>query len=272
MAREEQTIPKPILKWAGGKSQLLPEIKKRMPVSFNKYIEPFVGGGALFFNLCPKNAIISDSNPDLINLYNVIASNPEELVESLKQYRNEKDFFYKIRSLDSSKLSDVEKASRMIYLNRTCFNGLYRVNRMGQFNVPFGNYKNPKIVDEDLISVLSPILRDTKIILSDYTDILNQYAEEGDFVFLDPPYMPVGKYGDFKRYTKEQFYENDQRQLARVVRQLTDVGVKVILTNSNHPVILDLYKGYRIDIIPTKRNISSNGSTRKGEDIIVCNF
>lgn len=260
---------KPVLKWAGGKTQMLDILKENMPTKFNKYIEPFIGGGALFFELAPTNAIIADSNPELINLYKIIAENVDELIEELKEMKNEEEFFYLIRAINPDTLTDVSRAARTLYLNRTCFNGLYRVNKQGKFNVPFGKYKNPKICDEENLHVVSKVLKNTTIIHSDYKDVLREYAEPGDFIFLDPPYIPISQNSDFKRYTKEQFYEEDQRELAEEVKRLRDIGCHVLLTNSNHPLVHELYKEFEISVHQTKRNINSVASKRKGEDVLV---
>lgn len=260
---------KPVLKWAGGKGQMLNILEQRMPQTYNKYIEPFFGGGALFFDVMPENAIIADSNPELINLYRVIATNVEELIHSLKSYRYDKDMYYQVRGQDISKLSDVEKAARTIYLNKTGFNGLYRVNKKGQFNVPFGRYKNPKILDEANLRTASNVLQSATIVCGDYIDVLEKYAEAGDFVFLDPPYMPVSEYSDFKRYTKEQFGIDDQKRLATEVELLHKRGCYVMLTNSNHPLIQELYQNYDFEVFDTRRSINSKGNKRLGKDVLV---
>lgn len=261
---------KPILKWVGGKTQLIPEILKRLPRSFNQYIEPFFGGGALFFHLQPKNSIIADINPELINLYKTVRDKPDELIKILKNYRNDEVFFYEIRSWNRDELDDVDQASRTIFLNKTCFNGLYRVNKKGQFNTPFGRYKNPNIVNEKGIYDASKSLQKAVLVNKSYEQVLELYAKPGDFIFLDPPYLPIGKYEDFKRYTKEGFYEEDHIDLAENLKKYTDRGCYVILTNSNSPIVYDLYSDFDISVIQTKRNINSNGNKRQGEDVIVC--
>lgn len=263
---------RPFLKWAGGKTQLLNEIIPRVPEYTGKYIEPFVGGGAVFFSLLPKEAIIADSNPELINAYTQIANSVEEVISILKKYQNTKEEFYAVRSLDCESLTPAEAAARTIYLNKTCFNGLYRVNRKGQFNTPYGNYKNPTICDEALLREAAEHLSSVDIICGDYLDVLAKNAMPGDFIFLDPPYIPVSEYADFKRYTKEQFYTDDHRKLADEVKRLQKLGCYVILTNSNHPLVHELYKDFQIEVIETKRAISSKASTRHGEDVIVTAF
>lgn len=262
----------PILKWAGGKTQMLGDILPRMPKTYNKYIEPFVGGGALFFKLADENSIIADSNPELINMYRQVAYCCEDVIAELKNYNNDEEEYYSVRSKDWLECTGVEAAARMIYLNKTCFNGLYRLNKKGLFNTPYGRYKNPKICNEEKLRVASDILRNVTIINGDYLDVLNKYGREGDFVFLDPPYVPISQNSDFKRYTKEQFYEQDQINLAKEVDELVKRGCKVMLTNSNHPLVYELYGKYKIEVIQTKRNINSRGDKRKGEDIIVTTY
>jgi len=259
---------KPFLKWAGGKTQLIPELSKYIPKSYNQYIEPFIGGGAFFFYLNPLKAIISDSNEELIITYKAIRDNVDEVIEILESYKNEESFFYKIRALETNKLSDIERAARLIYLNKTCFNGLYRVNKKGQFNVPYGK-RNGEFLNREQLKDSSEFLKNAKIFRSDYLTSLKEYATKGDFIFLDPPYYPVGKYSDFKRYTKEFFYHKDHIILKKEFDRLVKMGCYVLLTNSYHPIVIELYKDYEIKVIETKRLISSNPKTRNGKDIIV---
>lgn len=261
--------PKPVLKWAGGKTQLLKELNERAPVKYNKYIEAFFGGGALFFNLSPEQGVIADSNPELVNLYKCIAKDPNEIIKSLATFKNESDFFYELRAIDYKVVDPYYAAARTIFLNKTCFNGLYRVNQKGQFNVPFGRYKNPKLIDTETLFNASRALQNVDIVCGDYKTVLRDQACEGDFIFLDPPYLPISDYSDFKRYTKEQFYEEDHRELADEVHRLHEMGCYVLLTNSNHPLVHELYGDYKIEIIQTKRFINSKGSNRIGEDVIV---
>lgn len=260
---------KPILKWAGGKTQMLGDLLPKVPSSYGRYIEPFLGGGAMFFALQPEQAVIADSNPELINLYRQVANHVDDVVCQLKKYENTQEMFYAVRGQDWTMLPEAEAAARTIFLNKTCFNGLYRVNKKGWFNVPFGKYKNPKICDEEGLKAASAALKKAEIVCGDYLLVLEHYAQPGDFVFLDPPYLPISEYSDFKRYTKEQFYEEDHVELAKMVKTLHERGCHVILTNSNHPLVHELYAPFTIDVIQTKRHISCNGSTRKGEDVIV---
>ena len=262
-------IVKPILKWAGGKTQMLGDLLPKVPKSYGRYIEPFFGGGAMFFALQPENAIIADSNPELINMYRQVAENVDEVISCLKKYENSSEMFYAVREQDWMCLSKSEAAARTIFLNRTCFNGLYRVNKQGKFNVPYGKYTNPRICDEEGLKAASEALKKAEILCGDYLLVLDHYAQAGDFVFLDPPYLPISEYADFKRYTKEQFYEEDHIELAKMIMRLQERGCHVVLTNSNHPLVHELYAPFTIDVIQTKRHISCNGSTRKGEDVIV---
>ena len=223
----------------------------------------------MFFALQPENAVIADSNPELINMYRQVADNVDEVIKHLRTYENTSEMFYAVRSLEWTTLPEAEAAARTIFLNKTCFNGLYRVNKRGQFNVPFGKYKNPRICDEDGLRAASEVLKKAEIICGDYFLVLEHYAQPGDFVFLDPPYLPISEYSDFKRYTKEQFYEEDHVELAKMIMTLHERGCHILLTNSNHPLVHELYAPFTIDVIQTKRHISCNGSTRKGEDVIV---
>lgn len=260
---------RPFLKWAGGKTQLLPELRKHVPDTFNRYIEPMVGAGAMFFDLNPKQAILSDSNDELINAYIVVRDQVEELIKKLYNFLNEEKYYLNVREQDPGKLSPVQRAARLIYLNKTCFNGLYRVNKQDKFNVPFGHRKNPKICDESNLRSASQELSGVKILHGDYLKILSKSANPGDFIYLDPPYHPTGTYSDFKRYTKEFFYEEDHIALRDEVDRLVSLGCHVLLTNSNTEFVRKLYEGYSYVVVDTKRNISSNAQTRTGEDLIV---
>lgn len=262
----QHLIPHPFLKWAGGKRQLIRQMIKYFPKNFNAYIEPFVGGGALFFYILPTKGILIDINRELINCFKVIKNNVRELIELLKTHKNEKNYYYQIRALDRapesySKLSDVEKASRTIYLNRCCYNGLYRVNRKGQFNVPFGRYKNPKFCDEENLEAVSNSLENIKILHGSFEICLN-YAEAGDFVYFDPPYHPLSQTASFTSYTKEDFGKKSQRKLYDVFKCLDERGCKLLLSNSYNDFILDLYTDYQVVLLNAKRAINSDASKR----------
>lgn len=262
-------VSRPLLKWAGGKTQLLAEILPRIPKQYGRFIEPFFGGGAVFFAARPENGIIADINPELVNLYRSVAIDVNGVIAHLRSYENTEEVFYAVRSLDWTKLSNIEAAARTIFLNRTCFNGLYRVNKSGRFNVPFGRYKNPKIIDEGALRAASLLLRRAKIICGDYKTVLNENARPGDFIFLDPPYLPVSSSADFIQYTKERFSEQDHVDLAAEVKRLHELGCHVVLTNSNHPLVHELYRNFDVEVVQTKRYISCNGNGRTGEDVIV---
>lgn len=266
--KADSTI-KPVLKWAGGKSQLIPYLEKKIPDNFNTYIEPFIGGAALFFFLRPKKAIISDNNPELVNLYQVIAAKPKELLKELTSFKNEKDFYYQIRSMSFDTLDPLFAAARTIFLNKTCFNGLYRVNKLGLFNTPYGGYKRTTFVDEDNLLKASELLKRATILQADFEDVLENFAKAGDFAFLDPPYIPVSDYSDFNRYTKEKFSFDDQKRLANLATKLAKAGVNILLTNSNTPATKELYRDFNIEVVQTRRNISKKADKRNGEDAII---
>ena len=268
---------KPILKWVGGKRQLINEINNRKPDAFNTYIEPFIGGGAVLFDLQPQNAIIADVNVDLINMYQTIKTQPNELIDELKKYKNEKDFYYEMREKDRletyDELSNIEKAARMIYLNKTCFNGLYRVNSQGQNNVPFGNYKNPLICDEETIKDLSKFFNDNNIeIYNQSFESTIDLAKTGDFVYLDPPYDPVNE-TSFTSYDKNNFDKQRQLELKNKCDELNAKGIKFLLSNSDTSYIKELYKDYTIDIVQAKRNVNCKADERgKINEVLIRNY
>lgn len=259
----------PFLKWVGGKRQLIPVISDKMPDKFTRYYEPFVGGGAILFHLQPKNAVINDFNAELINVYNVIKYNVEELIEDLKQHKNREGYFYELRELDRredySNISNVKKASRVIYLNKTCYNGLYRVNGSGEFNAPFGRYNNPNIVNEITLRAVSKYLgnNDIQILNTDFVEVVKD-INEGSFVYFDPPYDPVSQSSNFTGYVKEGFDIDEQIRLRDLCNKLNEKGVKFLLSNSATKFVIDLYKGYEITYVKANRYINSN-SNKRGE-------
>ena len=261
-------MAKPFLKWAGGKTQLVPYLINHIPEHYNKYIEPFLGGGSFFFQLKPKTAILSDSNAELINTYKSVRDNPKKLIKLLSKYENNEKEYYEIRELDPLQMDEIERAARLLYLNKTCYNGLYRVNKIGEFNVPYGKREGQKFFDPDLIFESSKLLQNAELQTGDYLIVLQCYAKNGDFVFLDPPYHPIGGYGDFNRYTKDFFVEDDHIELRNEFNRIVKLGCNVILTNSNTDFVNALYKGYEKEIIATKRLISCDAKTRTGEDVI----
>lgn len=230
---------KPFLKWAGGKTQLIPSLSPFIPDKFSKYIEPFIGGGALFFAINHQESIISDANEELIITYRSVQDNVYSIIELLETYKNDETFFYKIRSIKTSELSNIQRAARLIYLNKTCFNGLYRVNKKGEFNVPYNKRDGVSFYNKETLIEASRALKNTKIYYSDYKEVLDNLAEKDDFIFLDPPYQPVGKYSDFKRYTKEFFYEQDQIEPAEKFYELVNNGCKFISFNSEKVLSLN---------------------------------
>ncbi len=254
----------PFLKWVGGKRRLIPEIKGLLPNDLDQliYYEPFVGGGALLFELRPEQAVINDYNEELINVYRVIRDHPKELVEELKRHRNTAEYFYAFRSLDRDPvfetLTDIQRASRIIYLNKTCYNGLYRVNSEGQFNVPFGRYKNPNIVNESTIEAVSKYLNesDIEICNGDYEQILNNIPANA-FVYLDPPYHPVSESSNFTGYVQGGWSEEDQIRLKNACDALDARGIRFLLSNSATSFIREIYAAYNIHIVKASRAINS---------------
>lgn len=269
----------PFVKWAGGKKQLLNEIEKHIPQQFSRYYEPFVGGGAVLFRLQPKRAVINDSNEELSNLYTVIKEFPEELIENLRQHKNEEEYFYQIRGVDREQekyqaLTNIERASRNIFLNKTCFNGLFRVNSKGHFNTPFGRYKKPNIVNDITIRAVANYLssNDIQILNSDYKKSLSNITKD-DFVYFDPPYDPVSVSSNFTGYTKNGFDKSSQGELKKTCDMLNEKGIKFLLSNSSTEFIRDLYKEYNIFSIKAKRAINAKGDGR-GEitEVLVKNY
>jgi DNA adenine methylase len=267
-----------LVKWAGGKKQLLPQFRKHFPNKFNRYFEPFVGGGAIAFYVLkyynPREVYLSDSNEELINAYRVVKDNVDELIKILRQYKlkHSKDFYYDVRRIVPDALSNIERAARFIYLNKTCFNGLYRVNSRGQFNVPMGNYNNPAIVNEDDLREISRLLKRAKLDINDFEHIESE-VKEGDFVYFDPPYYPISKSSNFTTYTKENFLERDQKRLAELFKRLDKKGVKVMLSNSSADFIKELYKGYIPKIVMATRMINCDAKGRgKINEVVITNY
>jgi DNA adenine methylase len=258
-----QTGPKPFLKWAGGKTQLIGQFSPLIPRKFGRYYEPFVGGGAVFFALRPRNALLSDVNGELIDCYQAIRDNVDAVIAALKQHRYDKDYFYQIRSLAPSTLTLPERAARTIFLNRTGFNGLYRVNSRGQFNVPFGRYANPTICDERNLRACSLALKGARLTVEDFEQAVCA-ADHGDFVYFDPPYVPVSDTSYFTSYTPGGFGWNEQQRLASVFAKLAERGIRVMLSNSDVPALRELYAGFRIDRVEATRSINCD-SRRRGK-------
>ncbi len=269
---------KPVLKWAGGKRQLLGAIKSMLPSSFECYYEPFIGGGAVLFELQPKKAVLNDLNHELINVYKMIKNCPDELIQELKKHKNTPVHYYKVREMDRKrtfkKKDNVIKAARFIYLNRTCFNGLHRVNSAGFFNVPYGKYKNPNIVNETSILAISAYLNKESIyIYNGNFETALETARAGDFVYLDPPYVPASTSANFTSYVKESFGDPEQVRLRDVCRNLDRKGVKWLLSNSAVGRVKELYQDFDITIVQASRAINSNKDKRgKIDEVLICNY
>lgn len=246
---------RPVVKWAGGKTRLLTQLEPLLPTRMGRYFEPFFGGGAMFFHLQPLGAVVSDLNEELVNLYRCIRDDVEALVVDLKRHPYDKDYYYAMRAKDPTTLSSISRASRMLYLNRTCFNGLYRVNRRGAFNVPFGKYTNPTICHEDRLRAVSEVLETTDIRHGSYAQALDE-ARAGDFVYFDPPYQPLTPTANFTSYTKSDFGEAEQAELAATFAKLDGRGVRCMLSNSYTPLICELYADFRIDTVLAPRAIA----------------
>ena len=270
----------PFTKWTGGKRQLLPVIRELMPKKYNRYFEPFVGGGALFFDLAPKNAVINDFNTELINCYQQIKDNPQELIEILKVHQeyNSKEYYLDLRSADRDEridmMSEVQRAARILYMLRVDFNGLYRVNSNNQFNVPYGRYKNPKIVDENLVSAISTYLNNNQIEIKkgDFEKAVLD-VQPGDFVYFDPPYIPLSETSAFTSYTHEGFSYDDQVRLRDTFKKLSDTGAYVMLSNSSSFLVEELYRDFNIHYVEATRTNGAKSSSRgKISEIIVTNY
>jgi DNA adenine methylase len=262
----------PFLKWAGGKAQLLTQYTPLFPKKFHSYLEPFLGGGAVYFKLVPKSAILSDINDELINAYLVIREDVENLIGCLSTHKNESEYFYSIRRLDPTKLSKIERASRFIYLNRTCYNGLYRVNKNGEFNVPFGRYKTTIIYNEENLRKVSLQIQNAEIATADFDIVLKQ-AKKDDFVYFDPPYQPLSKTAHFTKYAQNGFGEVEQIRLANVFQELDKRGCFLLLTNSDMPFIRDLYKNYNVNVVNARRAINCKPHARKNiKELVIRNY
>ena len=270
----------PFVKWAGGKRQLIPQIKERMPEKYNDYYEPFVGGGAVTFELLPANALINDINKALINAYKQICNSPDIFLKAVNKLDEEmwedgKQYYYSLREHYNDKLMkaeyDVELAALFVFINKHCFNGLYRVNGKGLFNVPYNNSRQPS-VDENAIMEISEYLQNVTIIDGDF-EVACKDAKKGDFVFIDSPYAPLNP-TSFEAYTKEGFDIKSHKRLAKFYDELTVRGCFCMLTNHNTDLIRVLYgnKGYKMDVVNVKRMINSDASNRVGKEVIIRNY
>lgn len=258
----------PILKWAGGKTQLLDRILPRLPDRIRTYYEPFIGGGAVFFALANerrfKDAIISDANPALVQLYTVLRDEVDDLVEALAEHAEhatDPDYFYEVRAWDQAAMTPVERAARMVFLNKTCFNGLYRVNRKGEFNVPFGKYKNPRVLNAPLLRASSAALQGVTIIESDFAHVA-VHARKGDAVYFDPPYVPISATSSFTSYAKDPFGPAQQARLVEVYEQVWRKGACAVLSNSDCDITRELYERFETETVLASRAINSVASKR----------
>ncbi len=267
-----------LVKWAGGKKQLLSQFDKFFPNKIERYIEPFVGGGAVAFHIIkrfePKFVLLSDINEELVNAYNTVKYNVPELIAALTvlSKNHSKEFYYKIREIDPKTLSSIEMAARFIYLNKTCFNGLYRVNSQGKFNVPIGSYKSPQILDIKSLLEINKLLKNTIIKVMPFENVL-EFAKKGDFIYLDPPYYPVKEGKSFTKYSKNDFSKADQERLAELFNKLDGLGCKVMLSNSDTEFIHDLYVSYTKNVVRARRMINCD-STKRGEinEAVITNY
>jgi DNA adenine methylase len=276
---KKNALIQPFLKWAGGKRYLVPEIKKRLPKHHTLYHEPFIGGGAVLFALQPANAVINDLNSEIINVYKVVKNHTDELIDSLKKHKNSSKYFYDLRSKDRdekkfNKLSNIDKAARIIYLNKTCFNGLFRVNSQGQFNAPFGNYKNPNYINSEVVKAVGSFLRNNKIEICNesFEQMLPKIGKDS-FVYIDPPYDPVSDTASFTGYNLDKFGRDEQIKLRKFCDEIHVKKANFLLSNSATDFIKDLYKGYKIDIVKVPRLINSDASKRgKIDEVLVRNY
>jgi DNA adenine methylase len=268
-----EPVAAPVIKWVGGKTKLLPQLTARMPERFGRYYEPFAGGAALFFRMAPRRAVLSDSNADLIALYKAITEDVNAVIRRLQHHRDAHDekHYYAMRAKwneHHDKWSNAERAAAFIYLNKTCFNGLWRVNRAGDFNVPIGRYADPPICVPEALRAAQVVLARAELRCGDYRDAVAD-ASRGDFVYFDPPYDPVTPTSNFTSYSAVGFGQDDQRALAETARQLVARGVKVMLSNSDTPFIRSIYTGFRIDQVKCPRAINSNAAKRGDVDEVI---
>jgi DNA adenine methylase (dam) len=277
MAKNKLVMP--VVKWVGGKRQLLPVLTSLLPTRITNYCEPFVGGGALLFWKQPQRAVINDINAELIQMYEVIRDSVEELIVELETHTNDSEHFYEVRDWDRNResydlLTNIEKAARVIYLNKTCYNGLFRVNNAGEFNTPFGNYRNPNIINAPILRAVSTYFRGAEIVFScrDYADVLAEIPR-GSFVYLDPPYDPVSNTANFTGYSRGGFSREDQIRLRECCDDLHRRGIKFMLSNSSTDFIREQYAPYTITTVQAKRAVNSNADGRgQVDEVVVRNY
>ncbi len=260
-------MARPIVKWAGGKSKLLDPLCERVPTTIRTYAEPFAGGAALFFALADdpshtfERAVIADQNEDLIACYRAVKGDVEAVIAALSGYTHSEEMFYRVRDQDPRGMTDIERGARLIYLNRTCFNGLWRVNRSGKFNVPFGRYTNPRIVDADGLRAASKALARAEVMAVDFAEVTRTLAP-GDFAYFDPPYVPLSKSASFTAYAREGFGPADQERLAAELGRLKAIGVAAMLSNVDTPATREMYRDFAVHLVTSPRSINSQPSGR----------
>lgn len=267
---------KPFLKWAGGKRRLIAQYQAYFPdfQEINRYYEPFIGGGAIFFHYRPQTAVLADRNQTLIDVYQAVQEDVEAVITALKPHHNDSDYFYEVRAWDVTKLTLAQRAARIIFLNKTCFNGLFRENSKGKFNVPFGRYKKPKICDEERLRLAAEALQNVGLMAADFENVV-ETAVADDFVYLDPPYAPLTATSSFTQYDKDGFALADQIRLSETIAELTDRNCKVMLSNSSAPIIYELYDRtpYRLIEMQARRNINRNGNGRGPiKELLILNY
>ncbi|MDE7324832.1 MAG: DNA adenine methylase [Lachnospiraceae bacterium] len=269
----------PVVKWVGGKRQLLDDLMPLFPKRVTTYCEPFLGGGAVLFKLQPKIAYVNDINLELIHMYEVIRDNVDELIIALGEHQNQEEYFYSVRDWDRDKkryeqLTKIQRAARIIYLNKTCYNGLFRVNNAGEFNTPFGHYKKPNIVNAPTLKAVNSYFQNAQLTFSsvDYAEVLGNVMK-GTFVYLDPPYDPVSDTANFTGYAKGGFDRSEQIRLRQCCDELNRRGIKFMLSNSATDFIREQYAAYNITIVKAKRAINSNAAKRgQVDEVVVRNY
>jgi DNA adenine methylase len=277
-ASSTQVRARPFLKWAGGKGQLLEQFTPYFPKSFGQYLEPFVGSAAVFFHLQPKRAFLADLNAELVNCYTCIRDSVDAVARELKKHKTKHgpDYYYEVRDdWDPAKLQVAERAARLIYLNKTCFNGLYRVNGKGKFNVPIGSYSNPPILDKENLQAVSQVLQEVEILNLPFDIFCRKFAKKGDFIYFDPPYQPLSKTASFTGYTKDSFSLDDQERLRDLFNELDGLGCKLMLSNSWCPEIARLYNRYARTSyeVYAKRAINCQGARRSAiKEFVILNY
>ena len=266
---------RPFLKWAGGKQRLIDQYQEYFPDfdDINRYYEPFIGSGAIFFHYQPETAVLAERNETLMEVYRAVQQDVEAVIKALRVHYNDSDYFYEVRAQDVTQLTVSQRAARIIFLNKTCYNGLFRENSKGKFNVPFGRYKSPKICNEKRLRRASAALENVTLMAADFEDVV-ETAVAGDFLYFDPPYAPLSATSSFTQYDKHGFALADQIRLSETVAKLTKRGCKVMLSNSSAPIIYDLYeRDYQLVEMQARRNINSKGSQRGPvKELLILNY